>query len=88
MPQLPFELAALPFRFFQTIRLPVVSYALPALIAIGLVRHAQRPSWNPLTRPLPHGCASADVGEIATNSTFEWRLLGSRAVAQFRADEL
>ena len=52
VPQLPFELAALPFRFFQTIRLPVVSYALPALIAIGLVRHVRRPSWNPLTRPL------------------------------------
>ncbi len=47
---LPFELAAVPHRFYKTLRLPVVSYALPALIAIGLVRfHARRP-WNPLTR--------------------------------------
>ena len=36
---LPFELACLPPAFYKTIRLPVVSYALPALIAIGQVRH-------------------------------------------------
>ena len=47
---LPFELAAVPHRFYKTLRLPVVSYALPALIAIGLVRfHARRPR-NPLVR--------------------------------------
>lgn len=39
VPALPFELAALPHAFFRWLRLPVVSYALPALIAIGLVRH-------------------------------------------------
>jgi squalene-hopene/tetraprenyl-beta-curcumene cyclase len=50
VPQLPFELAALPFSFFQVLQLPVVSYALPALIAIGQVKHAKRPTWNPLTR--------------------------------------
>lgn len=50
VPQLPFELAALPFAFFQVLQLPVVSYALPALIAIGQVKHAKRPTWNSLTR--------------------------------------
>ncbi len=50
IPQLPFELAALPFWFFRIVQLPVVSYALPALIAIGQVRHAHRPTWNPLLR--------------------------------------
>ncbi|MCU0857915.1 MAG: hypothetical protein MUC65_05880, partial [Pontiellaceae bacterium] len=44
IPQLPFELAAVPHRFYKIIRMPVVSYALPALIAIGLVRHVKRPS--------------------------------------------
>ena len=39
IPQLPFELAVLPRRFFGTLRLPVVSYALPALISMGLARH-------------------------------------------------
>ncbi len=50
VPQLPFELAALPFWCFQTVQLPVVSYALPALIAIGQVKHARRPTWNPVAR--------------------------------------
>ena len=39
VPQLPFELAVVPHRFFRWLRLSVVSYALPALIAVGLVRH-------------------------------------------------
>lgn len=33
--RLPFELAAFPRKWFAMMRLPVVSYALPALIAIG-----------------------------------------------------
>lgn len=43
--QLPFELAAFPQKWFSKLNLRVVSYALPALIAIGLVRHTKRPSW-------------------------------------------
>ena len=49
---LPFELAALPPRWFAAVRLPVVSYALPALIAIGQARHWHRPTRNPATRLL------------------------------------
>jgi squalene-hopene/tetraprenyl-beta-curcumene cyclase len=47
---LPFELAALPRAWFGAIGLPVVSYALPALIAIGHARfhHAPPAAWNPL----------------------------------------
>ena len=44
VPQLPFELAVLPAQLFRWLRLSVVSYALPALIAVGLVRHRQCPS--------------------------------------------
>ncbi|MGA2865261.1 MAG: prenyltransferase/squalene oxidase repeat-containing protein [Verrucomicrobiota bacterium] len=47
---LPFELAALPRQWFAALRLPVVSYALPALIAIGQARHFHLPSANPLAR--------------------------------------
>jgi squalene-hopene/tetraprenyl-beta-curcumene cyclase len=50
--QLPFELACLPARFYKTVRLPVVSYALPALIAIGQVRHHFRPTRVPGLRQL------------------------------------
>jgi squalene-hopene/tetraprenyl-beta-curcumene cyclase len=47
---LPFELAALPREWFGAIGLPVVSYALPALIAIGHARffHVPPSRWNPL----------------------------------------
>jgi squalene-hopene/tetraprenyl-beta-curcumene cyclase len=47
---LPFELAAVPHQLFGTLRLPVVSYALPALIAIGQAVHHHAPSRNPLAR--------------------------------------
>lgn len=47
---LPFELAACPHQWFAALRLPVVSYALPALIAIGQARHFHRPTRNPITR--------------------------------------
>ncbi|MGH9159132.1 MAG: prenyltransferase/squalene oxidase repeat-containing protein, partial [Vicinamibacteraceae bacterium] len=50
VPQLPFELATLPHRWFHHARLPVVSYALPALVAIGQVRHHFAPTSNPVLR--------------------------------------
>ncbi|MBR9801645.1 squalene--hopene cyclase [bacterium] len=42
--QLPFELACLPADWYKTAQLPVVSYALPALITIGLARHRKKPT--------------------------------------------
>jgi len=45
---LPFELAVLPHRLFKWLRLPVVSYALPALIAIGQARFYHRKPANPI----------------------------------------
>jgi squalene-hopene/tetraprenyl-beta-curcumene cyclase len=45
---LPFELACLPQAWFRFVRLHVVSYALPALIAIGQAVYHHRPPWNPL----------------------------------------
>ncbi|HUT32463.1 MAG TPA: prenyltransferase/squalene oxidase repeat-containing protein [Planctomycetota bacterium] len=47
---LPFELAAFPHRLFRWLRLPVVSYALPALIAIGQARFHHAPPRNPVAR--------------------------------------
>ncbi|MDQ3622453.1 MAG: squalene--hopene cyclase [Verrucomicrobiota bacterium] len=52
---LPFELAALPHQLFGALQLPVVSYALPALIAIGQVIHHHHPTRNPLARFLREG---------------------------------
>jgi squalene-hopene/tetraprenyl-beta-curcumene cyclase len=49
---LPFELACLPQDWFRHLRLPVVSYALPALIAVGQLVYYHRPPWNPIVRLL------------------------------------
>ncbi len=46
---LPFELAALPFSVLRFLHLPVVSYALPALVAIGQARFFHHRPRNPLT---------------------------------------
>jgi squalene-hopene/tetraprenyl-beta-curcumene cyclase len=46
---LPFELAVLPHRLYKWLRLPVVSYALPALIAIGQARYEHLKPRNPIT---------------------------------------
>ncbi|MBO7523470.1 MAG: squalene--hopene cyclase [Bacteroidales bacterium] len=38
IPQFPFEASVLPQSLYRFLRLPVVSYAIPALIAIGILR--------------------------------------------------
>jgi squalene-hopene/tetraprenyl-beta-curcumene cyclase len=47
---LPFEAALLPQSLLGAVNLPVVSYALPALIAIGQVVYHHRKPWNPVLR--------------------------------------
>ena len=47
---LPFELACFPQSWFRFLQLPVVSYAIPALVAIGQARYFHRKPRNPLTR--------------------------------------
>ena len=47
---LPFELACFPQSFYRFLRLPVVSYAIPALVAIGQARYFHRKPWNPISR--------------------------------------
>ncbi len=37
IPQLPFELSLIPRKFYRMLNLSVVSYAIPALIAVGIV---------------------------------------------------
>ena len=47
VPRLPFEAAFLPQSWYRFARFPVVSYALPALIAIGQCVHSHRRSLHP-----------------------------------------
>lgn len=52
---LPFELAAVPQSFYRWVRMPVVSYAIPALVAIGQARFFHRRPWFPPLRWLRGG---------------------------------
>ena len=63
---LPFELGWLPHSFFRFIRLPVVSYALPALIAIGQARHFHAPSRNPLIRWLRNSAVKPTLRKLTS----------------------
>ncbi|MFV0397510.1 MAG: prenyltransferase/squalene oxidase repeat-containing protein [Bacteroidales bacterium] len=47
IPPLPFELSLFPQQFYRFLRLPVVSYAIPALIAVGILRFKRNTSTNP-----------------------------------------
>ncbi len=44
IPQLPFELSMLPRRFYRLLDLSVVSYAIPALVAVGIVIFTKKKS--------------------------------------------
>jgi squalene-hopene/tetraprenyl-beta-curcumene cyclase len=61
---LPFELAALPHRWYKALRLHVVSYALPALIAIGLLLDRRHPPWNPLRRWIRRAITPTVLGKL------------------------
>ncbi len=50
IPTLPFEAAALPQSWYRFVQLPVVSYAIPALVAIGQAQYFHRPPRNPISR--------------------------------------
>src|SRR5207247_10509473 len=47
---LPFELACVPQSWYRFVGMPVVSYAIPALVAIGQARFFRAPPRNPITR--------------------------------------
>ena len=47
---LPFEAACVPQRFYNLMQLPVVSYAIPALVAIGQCKFINDPPWDPVRK--------------------------------------
>ncbi len=67
---LPFEIAVLPRRWFAVLRMPVVSYALPALIAIGYARFRKIQPMFPfsLVRKLAWKRAGRLLSEIQPSS--------------------
>ncbi|MCH7725430.1 MAG: squalene--hopene cyclase [Planctomycetes bacterium] len=47
---LPFEAACVPQRIYRFLKLPVVSYAIPALVAIGQAKYFHKKPLNPFAR--------------------------------------
>lgn len=58
---LPFEIACLPQSFFRWAGLPVVSYAIPALVAIGQARFLHQPPQALITRMVRHWTLKAST---------------------------
>lgn len=65
IPDLPFELAALPGGLYRGLRLQVVSYALPALIAIGLLLHRRKAVHPTLRRWIREAVAPGVLAKLA-----------------------
>ncbi|MFK7770207.1 MAG: prenyltransferase/squalene oxidase repeat-containing protein [Mariniblastus sp.] len=49
---LPFEAACVPQKFYHLMQLPVVSYAIPALVAIGQAKFIADPPWDPVRKTI------------------------------------
>lgn len=58
---LPFELACFPQSFYRFLRMPVVSYAIPALVAIGQARFFNSPPLNPISRLIRKLCVDKSL---------------------------
>jgi squalene-hopene/tetraprenyl-beta-curcumene cyclase len=58
---LPFELACFPQKFYRFVRMPVVSYAIPALVAIGQARFFHAPPLNPVLRFVRKLCVAKSL---------------------------
>lgn len=50
VPALPFEATRLPWQLTKLLRLPLASYSIPMLVAVGQARHFYRKPANPLAR--------------------------------------
>jgi squalene-hopene/tetraprenyl-beta-curcumene cyclase len=64
VPSLPFELSVLPHRCYKLLRLHVVSYALPALIAIGLAVDRRHPPRSVLLRMMRRAVTSRALAKL------------------------
>ncbi len=61
---LPFEAACVPQRFYNLMQLPVVSYAIPALVAIGQAKFILDPPWNPLRKLVGNLCIKRSLAVL------------------------
>jgi len=64
VPALPFELACLPHSWLPKVGLPVVSYAIPALVAIGQAKFYHSPPQKPLLRLVRRWAVGRSLREV------------------------
>jgi squalene-hopene/tetraprenyl-beta-curcumene cyclase len=64
VPALPFELACLPRSLWKRLNLPVVSYAIPALVAVGQACFHHRKPWNPVTRAVRRAAVAKSLAVL------------------------
>ncbi len=66
IPPLPFEAASLPQSWYRFAKMPVVSYAIPALVAMGQAKLHFSPPWNPLVRWIRQACIGRTLRVLRT----------------------
>ena len=84
---LPFELACFPHPVLRFLRLPVVSYAVPALVAIGQARYFHRPPRNPVTRLIRRAGRRAESRRAPADAARQRRVSRSDPADELRGDE-
>lgn len=66
IPTLPFEAAALPQSWYRFAKMPVVSYAVPALVAIGQAQFVHVPPRNPVAKLVRASSRKRTLGVLAS----------------------
>jgi squalene-hopene/tetraprenyl-beta-curcumene cyclase len=66
IPQLPFELSLLPTSLFRFFNLQVVSYAIPALVAVGIFIHKKKNKKIPLISSIKRWCILPALKKLRT----------------------
>lgn len=65
IPQLPFEFTLFPSSWYKAFNMQVVSYAIPALVAVGIFVHKQRIYLNPLLRLIRNKAMAPALRKLA-----------------------
>lgn len=66
IPQLPFELSLLPASLYRFFNLQVVSYAIPALIGVGIFIHSKRKRGVSVTRFYRNLCVDKAINKLTS----------------------
>ena len=87
VPALPFEYTSLPQKWYGYLQLPVVSYAIPVLVAVGQLKFHHDPPRNPITRVLRMAARKRSLAVDRADAARERRLPRIDAAHRVRRDE-